>query len=289
MTPPRTSGKPATRRTDPPSAAVPVTKPVVPRPAVELPESTGPRIRSKLSDLVAHEIVTWVADGRIQPGDRLPAEAALVDHFQVSRAVMREALRYLEIAGVVILTAGRPGGAVISHSGVGAFGLSSTLYLELAGATYRDLLEARMVMEPPMARRAARGRTDESLAELRAAVDDLERAGAVPDRSAVAESVTRFHVNLSLASENRALALFVGAMSVAMIDRLSLVVQRKTVQSQARVTTKALRGIIEAVEARDEETAARRVERYLVGFAELLESQNHLLDERVRWRTGNGD
>ncbi len=92
--------------------------------------------------------------GEIGPGDRLPAERDLAEQFAVSRAAVREALRALEIAGVVALRNGRHGGAFITEAGVGQLTRSFQDMLDFGRAPLSKLLEARLMVMDAVVRAA---------------------------------------------------------------------------------------------------------------------------------------
>src|ERR1700761_3013219 len=67
----------------------------------------------KRGDLMDEEIKRWVADGKFAPGDKLPKEQELQTLFGVSKGTAREALKSLEVQGLVTLSTGPTGGATI--------------------------------------------------------------------------------------------------------------------------------------------------------------------------------
>src|SRR6266508_4380325 len=77
----------------------------------------APLSRRKLSDQVVDRIKHWLMAKNIKPGDRLPQEKELVEIFGVARSTMREALKALEVQGLISIVAGRSGGAIIAEVG----------------------------------------------------------------------------------------------------------------------------------------------------------------------------
>ncbi|MEI8384207.1 MAG: GntR family transcriptional regulator, partial [Planctomycetota bacterium] len=63
--------------------------------------------RSKLRDVVADRLKTFILDGNLKSGDRLPTEAELAARFGVSRPSLREATKSLEFLGIVEARPGR--------------------------------------------------------------------------------------------------------------------------------------------------------------------------------------
>lgn len=71
--------------------------------------------RRKLSDQVGDQIKQWVITSRLEPGDRLPPEGELVARFGVGRGTIREALKALEVQGLVRVRPGPSGGPQIAE------------------------------------------------------------------------------------------------------------------------------------------------------------------------------
>ncbi|MEZ4522349.1 MAG: FadR/GntR family transcriptional regulator [Thermomicrobiales bacterium] len=116
--------------------------------------------RERISQRVALEICRMIRDGNLSPGDTLPAERELAGDLGVSRASLREALRGLELAGIVETRHG--GGTVVRR--FSAFGTESPLAMifEASHDNVSDLWEVRRIVEPALAERAAvRATTDE--------------------------------------------------------------------------------------------------------------------------------
>ena len=63
--------------------------------------------RPKLRDVVADRLKTFILEGDLKPGDRLPTEAELATRFGVSRPSLREAIKSLEFLGIVEARRGR--------------------------------------------------------------------------------------------------------------------------------------------------------------------------------------
>jgi hypothetical protein len=80
------------------------------------PGLRSPPLRSqKRGDLVVEEIKRWIAERRLGPGDKLPKEDELQTLFGVSKGTAREALKSLEVQGLVTVSTGPAGGATIGE------------------------------------------------------------------------------------------------------------------------------------------------------------------------------
>jgi DNA-binding FadR family transcriptional regulator len=112
-------------------------------------DDTGERPRSrKTSERVANDIVHDIVDQGLHPGDRLPLEAAMIEQYDVSRASLREALRLLEVQGLIRLKPGPGGGPAVGTVEARNLAQTASLYFHLGAATYHDLLRAQTMLEP---------------------------------------------------------------------------------------------------------------------------------------------
>lgn len=118
----------------------------------------GPEQRRavKTSEVVMMSIVEDIVARGLTSGDRLPTEADMMRQYGVSRASLREALRLLEVQGLITLKPGPGGGAVVGAADHRNFARTATLYLHLAGMTYGELTATQEVLEPILAEHAAR-------------------------------------------------------------------------------------------------------------------------------------
>jgi GntR family transcriptional repressor for pyruvate dehydrogenase complex len=110
---------------------------------------------AKTAETVATAIVRDVVSRRLKPGDVLPSEAAMLVQYRVSRASLREALRLLEVQGLIRLKPGPGGGPVLGVVDPRNLAQLTSLYLHLGGGTYRQLFEAQLEIAPLVARMAA--------------------------------------------------------------------------------------------------------------------------------------
>jgi GntR family transcriptional repressor for pyruvate dehydrogenase complex len=177
------------------------------------------RRRPKASDAVARAIVDTIVDNNLPPGAKLPSEAAMLQQYRVARATLREALRVLEVLGIVQMRSGPGGGPMVMDAGVDEFGGVATAFFNVTRATYRDLVEARLAVEPLLARLAAQ-RSDH--AELAAAL-----ARTVPDTPDAelddeqwAADAKQFHIRLMALSGNPIIGLLAGALEAVWFDRI---------------------------------------------------------------------
>lgn len=157
---------------------------------------------AKISERVASAIVdNIVADG-LKPGDRLPNEAAMIERFQVGRGSLREALRILEVHGLISLRSGPNGGPVVVAVDPGSVSRTLSLYLHLSGSTMAELIETRLLIEPMVARLAAQQiGTADNAARLRAVIE--HEASMSSDETRYIDAANDFHYVLASLTGNR--------------------------------------------------------------------------------------
>jgi DNA-binding FadR family transcriptional regulator len=115
----------------------------------------GPR-QQKTTERVAVEIVRDLVTGGACTGDHLPLEAEMVLQYGVSRASVREALRLLEVQGLIHLKPGPGGGPVVGSVDPAHLARTTSLFFHLGGATYDSVLWTQSLLEPVCAQLAAR-------------------------------------------------------------------------------------------------------------------------------------
>ena len=144
--------------TDPPSADEPSGALLVPVPM----RSAGERI--------AERLVTAIALGEFESGQRLPTERELATTLEVSRNTVREALHRLQAAGYVTTRRGRGGGTFIQAGGTGSDEMIKRT-LARAWDELTEVLDYRRLVEQLIARTAAERRSDADVDAIRRAVD----------------------------------------------------------------------------------------------------------------------
>ena len=147
---------------------------------------------------VAEQIQKLVAEGVLQPGDRLPAERELAAQFGIGRSSLRDAIRTLEVMGLVESRHGH--GTVIRELDSDAAVVSLSGALIRKRALVHELLEARRMIEPAIAALAAQKATEEEIARME---EILRLQGAkIKRREATMDEDSAFHAALVHAARN---------------------------------------------------------------------------------------
>ena len=128
----------------------------------------------RVSDGIVSQIHDALFAGKLQPGDRLPAERDLAAGFSASRASVREALRRLEQEGVVAIKKGVSGGIFIADIDHRQVAQSLETLLQLKKVSIHQIAEVRLIVEPETARLAAQRATPEDVLELEDTIERME-------------------------------------------------------------------------------------------------------------------
>src|SRR5712664_2472743 len=115
--------------------------PPAPTAAAEHPMFSPAKPRRVFEEII-NQIKAQIEDGRLQRGDKLPTERALAAQFRVSRNTVREALRTLEISGLITLKRGPTGGAFVAASDPRILNSQLTSALRLTDFSVADLTQA---------------------------------------------------------------------------------------------------------------------------------------------------
>ncbi len=224
--------------------------------------TTRPRVASdaKRAARVADRIVEDVMALGWPVGEVLGSEAELLDRYEVSRAVFREAVRLVEHQQVARTRRGPGGGLVVTEPTVDAVIDAVVLYLHRVDARLDEVFEARIVLEE-LASELAPGRLDEQdLAQLRAFVE--------PGGGEHRGEPRALHALVASLSGNPALELF-----VEVLNRVAMLYSRdwRTFGGEIGADSDhAHARIAEAVIAGDAGLARHRMRRHLEAEAEFL-------------------
>ena len=214
----------------------------------------SPLVRPKLAEMVQDRLLAIIRAENLRPGDPLPSERELMQTYEVGRPSIREAMQNLKRMGLIEINHGeRPRVAAPSFEGM-VDDMAETMHHVLVNspATLDHLKEARARFEMDMADIAARKRTPEDVAELRAILAEQERMRLVS--SAFLEADGRFHHRIARISGNPIFASLSEALFAWLAQFHFDLVRRPGLE---QLTLSEHRQIIDAIERGDPEAAAR--------------------------------
>ena len=152
---------------------------------------------ANLVDQVVRQLRSAILGGGLPFGEPIPAEGVLAKQLQVSRTVVREALRTMRGMGMVEIDRGKP--ARVKRPDVRDAADSLQFYLGSHGGSLLQQIEVRTSVECQIAELAAQRITPEQLEKLREALEELRRAKT---RAQVVEADVRFHTQLAESTGN---------------------------------------------------------------------------------------
>lgn len=225
--------------------------------------SLEPVRRTRVHEEVAARIRRLIADGRLKPGDRLPPERELAAALGVSRTSVRDAIRTLEVAGLVEPRQGE--GTVVRELSTDNLVAPLASVLLSRRDLLADLMAVRKMIEPAMAREAARHATPEEIREMAAV---LARQAARVEAGGVAiEEDSAFHDLIARASRNQVVLKVIDVLMDLLREGRERSLQ---VRGRPQRSLRGHRQILEAIRRRDGEEAARAMLHHLEQIEEMV-------------------
>ena len=220
----------------------------------------------RLSDAIVAQIESAACDGQLKPGDKLPAERELAAQFRVSRTCVREAIRALELRGLVEVRRGVKGGQFIRSADSRTLAAGLAMLFRSHRVDPAELAEARAMIEPETARLAALRATAAELRQLATLLEERLRLTAQgPDAH---DLDLTFHRLVAQATHNSVQVLVANTLMDLEANRFRVGL-RLGADEAVRVGA-AHRRILSALTARDGHGAASRMRAHLMEIQRAL-------------------
>jgi GntR family transcriptional repressor for pyruvate dehydrogenase complex len=211
------------------------------------------------------QVAEWFAreirSGRLPSGEKLATEQELISQFKVSRTVIREAMASLRSEGLVVSRQGS-GVFVADHSASPTFRITSDEVRSLVDV--QNVLQLRLAVEVEAAGLAAEKRTAEDLAQMRQFLEKIGHSIAAGGLAIDADFA--FHRAISTATGNPYFERFMFFLGPVVIPRQSVRPRSETAdqrRSYLEQVQREHRGIYQAIEQRDVESARLTLRRHL--------------------------
>lgn len=228
--------------------------------------------KTRLAEEVADRIRMLILNGTFPPGHPLPSERLLTKRLGVSRGSLRDALRMLEMIGLLE-----------TRHGQGTFPHELTvdrLVAPLASVmTYRhdlrdELMDVRRMFEPAVARVAATRVTEEDLAGLQYILD-AQRRKLETGQSTIVED-TAFHAALAKCTHNRVAVSIMATLNDLLVESRKLTLKQQGRPAQSIAGHEA---VVAALRRRDAEAAAQAMSKHIDKIADLQLQAQELVSE----------
>jgi GntR family transcriptional repressor for pyruvate dehydrogenase complex len=215
---------------------------------------------------VAEQIRRLISDGALKPGDLLPPERELVAKLGVGRSSIRDAVRTLEVMGILEPRQGH--GTVVRDLSADALVVPLSLVLTRKRELVTELLDVRRMIEPGLAARAAKNATAEEIAHMGAI---LARHEAKLRRGEEAmDEDSDFHYAIALAARNSVVLRVLDVLMDLLRESRSRSLQ---VAGRPQRSFDGHRRILRALQKRDAKAAEAAVRRHLKEIEEVVMRQ----------------
>ena len=238
------------------------------------------RRRQKASEVIAAEILDSVTKNALVEGQPLMSEAAMLQAYNCGRGTLREALRILEVNGLITIKAGPGGGALVGAVDPIHFGRMASRYFQMAGATIRDIIEARLILEPEAAALAAKRRMPGELDRLQEWLDMEDRVH-LQDAGAYMTDAHEFHSIILGMSGNVVLDLIALAIKDVFNSRVRTAIYPASARKKLQEVHKEIAMLV--LDGQGEQ-AASLMRTHLEEFAAYAARRiSGLLDDVISW------
>lgn len=225
-----------------------------------------PVVARKVYQQVVDQIQNMIIDGSVRGGERLPPERRMAERLQVSRNSVREAMRALEILGIVEC---RHGGGNYIRKNVDSLFEPLSILFRVNNGSFTDLLEFRRMLEAEAAALAAIRASDEQIKQLQLSAVGL--SGQI-DESELVSLDKRFHFMIAEYSGNFLFVALYNAISrifESCIKDARQAILDKT-HNRERLASQHL-NICKAIAGRDPRSAAEAVNEHFTFIIENIE------------------
>jgi GntR family transcriptional repressor for pyruvate dehydrogenase complex len=218
--------------------------------------------RNKVYEEVAKQIERLILK-KLKPGDKLPSERELAETLRVSRSSIRDAIRGLELMGLVEPRQGA--GTIVRETSVEALVNPFANALKRRQEMVSELLDFRKMLEPPLAARAAAHASPDDVSEMEEILQrQAEKQGQ--GEPAVDED-TEFHYGIALASGN---SVVLKVLDIVM-DQLRETRERSLqVEGRPQKSLAGHRRILAAIKRHDAEAAKAAMRRHIEDVEEIV-------------------
>jgi len=218
--------------------------------------------RNKVYEEVAKQIERLILK-KLKPGDKLPSERELAEMLQVSRSSIRDAIRGLELMGLVDPRQGA--GTIVREPSVESLTNPFSNALKRRQELVSELLDFRKMLEPPLAARAATHASADEISEMEEILQRQE-AKLSDGEAAIAEDA-EFHYSIALASGNSVVLKVLDILMDLLRDTRERSLQ---VKGRPEKSLAGHRRILAAIRRRDAEAAKAAMRRHIEDVEEIV-------------------
>jgi DNA-binding FadR family transcriptional regulator len=208
--------------------------------------------RTTLVEQVAQNLVEFIENSNLKPGDTLPSTTKLAHNFGVSRPVVREALKFLEAKGVIEITNGKKPmiKPITTEPLLGFF----DRIVKVEHKALREFMEVRQGLEIQSAKLAAQRRTPEQLEAMKQVVAAMRENLHDPDT--FIELDVELHLLIAQASHNTMMVRLIESIRETLKVTVGEGLRLRMTSDQIQPVQRGHELILEAIEQGDAEAAS---------------------------------
>jgi len=219
-------------------------------------------------EIIEASIRREIYNGTLTPGQKLPNEFELAKQFNVGRSAVREALKVLELAGLLVVRRGYNGGTFVAPPDFEEASEAITLIFQPGHMELDQLLEACQTIEPRAAELAAIRASDLEIDELAELVQRIEQCVHLPARYLT--GIVDFHISVTEMAHNSVFTLSLQAMRLNLIQELNRLIDNQQLRKNIILQ---LKDIYQAISDHDISRAGQSMLAHLNHLNEQLSSE----------------
>lgn len=229
--------------------------------------------KEDITHLLILRFQQMLGEGLLSPGSKLPSERDLAVHFGVARSSLRQALKVLEIMGVIRQKVGD--GSYLNEDASSVLAVPMEFLFLLDDISWQELMEMRLITEPALAAKAAEHANSADIALLKQSLEDFEQSRG--DHLKMVASDLLFHRAIFQASGNRLSGRLFHMIHRAMLNMMMLTSQMVELEH----TLAFHNPIFAAIKQRDSALARKLMTDHLTDANKLLEKGRQRQAEQV--------
>ncbi len=217
--------------------------------------------RNRLSESIVRMMVDSIKKGVYPPGTKMPPEREIMTMLGVGRSTLREAFQSLAIMGILDIRSGQ--GTFVKDVSKDVIISPHVLAPLVDPEAAAEFLEVRLIVEPSIARLAARRHTAEEYKEMHDLLDTCEEYIAAG--TSVNGLNGNFHLLIARSSQNAVLVRFIESIIGMLVARTE---QMRKQEDFLRWELSSHRRVLRAIESREADAAGRAMEKHIVEVTE---------------------
>ncbi len=206
--------------------------------------------RKTLAEQITETIFDYILN-QMQPGDELPSTEQLATDFQVSRIVIREALKTLEAHEIIEISTGKK--AIVKPISGDIFKIYFKRIFFTRKNNFLELVEFRKIIETSCVMLAAQRRTEEELERISSIYEQMKRA--IPNAGLYTQFDLDFHIQIAVASNNSVLKHLVTSLRDVIKAAIEKSLHDRQDENTLLTSLNFHRCIVEAITRKDTKSA----------------------------------